>query len=273
MKKKKKNSPKSPFVVANWKMNLLFEETEELILELRENLKNFRKKCRIVVFTSYTSLDRAREILIASKIELGAQDVFWELEGNFTSQISVKMLNELDCKYVIIGHSERRKYAQETDEMVDRKTVACVRNKLTPIVCVGETREQRRERVHHMVVTDQVKKALRYVSPLFSREEVIIAYEPVWSIYPGQLCEPSQAKEMAMVIRQALIDLYPEEIVEKNFSLIYGGSVNEKNVEDYIDSDGYNGVLIGNASLDANKFTKIINKVCIKCKKGQKIPC
>ena len=248
-------------------MNLLYQETEDLIIALRERLKNFYPKCHLVVCPSFPYLDRARQLLIASKIDLGAQDMFWELSGNYTSQISVKMLRELDCHYVIIGHSERKIYAGETDEIVDRKTVVAARNGLIPIVCVGESAEQRRQKVHYMVITDQVKKALRFVNPIFSQEKIIICYEPVWSVYPGQPCDPGKAREMALVIRQALIDLYPEKIVDNNFELIYGGSVDEKNVANYVDGEIFHGVLVGNASLDPERFVKIIKHICYKPKK------
>ncbi len=256
----KKAKKFEPIIVGNWKMNLFYQETEDLIAGLKENLKVFRKDATIIVCPSFPYLDRAHELLIASKIKLGAQDVFWEKDGNFTGEVSVKMLKELGCQYVIIGHSERRGFLGETDEMIDRKAVSALRSKLTPIICVGETKEERRQGIHYMIIHDQVKKALRYVNPVFQNERLIIAYEPVWSIYPGQPCEPNQAKEFAMVIHQALIDLYPHEVVEKSFRVIYGGSINEKNVLDYVDGEHFSGVLVGNASLDADSFTKIIKK-------------
>lgn len=261
MAKKKITGKFEPIIVGNWKMNLDFQGTEDLIVGLRENLKDYRREAAIVVCPSFPYLDRAHELLIASNIKLGAQDVFWEKEGNYTGEVSVKMLKELGCQYVIIGHSERRGFLGETDEMIDRKTVSALRHQLTPIICVGETKEERRQGIHYMVIDDQVKKALRYVNPVFHQERVVIAYEPVWSIYPGQPCEPNQAREFALVINQALIDLYPPEVVERNFRIIYGGSVNEKNVLDYVKDGPFSGILIGNASLDADTFTKIIKKL------------
>lgn len=260
MAKKKKIRKFEPIIVGNWKMNLFYQETEDLIVGLREDLKNYRREATIIVCPSFPYLDRAHELLIASKIKLGAQDVFWEKEGNYTGEVCVEMLKEMGCQYVIIGHSERRNFLRETDEMVDRKTVAALRHQLTPIICVGETKEERRQGIHYMVIDDQVKKALRYVSPIFHNERLIIAYEPVWSIYPGQPCAPNQAKEFAMVIHQTLIDLYPEEVVARNFRIIYGGSVNEKNVLDYVDGEHFSGVLVGNASLAADSFAKIIKR-------------
>jgi len=258
---KNKKNKKESIVVANWKMNLFYQDTEDLIISLREDLKNYRGQTKVVICPSLTYLDRAHEILIASKIKLGAQNVFWEKDGNYTGEISPKMLKELGCQYVIIGHSERRKYLGETDEMIDRKTVNTLRSHLTPIVCVGETKDERRQQVHQMVVTDQVKKALRYLNPIFGREKIIVAYEPVWSIYPGQPCSPEEAKEMSLVIEQALIDLYPEKVIKNNFNIIYGGSINEDNVLDYIDHNHFQGGLVGNASLDHESFYNIIKKL------------
>lgn len=256
-----------PFVVANWKMNLDISESEELIVSLREGLKDFRGKCEIVACPSFCALERMHQLLIASKIFLGAQNVFWEEKGAYTGETSIRMLKEVGCRFVIIGHSERRKYVHEDDEMIDRKMVTVVKNQLTPILCVGETSEQRRQNVQDLLITDQVKKALRYIQLPLVSQKIIIAYEPVWSIYPGQPCEPDQAKEIALVIKQALIDLYPLKIVENFFRIIYGGSVTFANVNDYVDGEIIQGVLIGNASLEADNFIKIIKKVVKNVKK------
>lgn len=236
-------------------------ESEELIINLREDLKDFRGKCEIVACPSFCALERIHQLLIASKIFLGAQNVFWEEKGAYTGETSIRMLKEVGCRFVIIGHSERRKYVREDDEMIDRKMVTIVKNQLTPILCVGETSEQRRQNVQDLLITDQVKRALRYVQPQLISQKMIIAYEPVWSIYPGQPCEPDQAKEISLVIKQALIDLYPLKIVEDYFRIIYGGSITSENVNYYVDKELIEGVLIGNASLQAENFIKIIKKV------------
>jgi len=248
-------------IIANWKMNLFYQPTKDLIARLKKDLDNYSQKVDIVVCPSFPYLEETYKFLKGSGIKLGAQDVFWEVEGNYTGEISPRMLKELGCQYVIIGHSERRKYLKETDEMVDRKTITALRNGLIPIICVGETKDERRQGVHYLVIADQVKKALRYLNPIFKNDKVIVAYEPVWSIYPGQPCEPEEARESAMVVKQTLIDLYPEEIVRNNFRIIYGGSINEKIVLNYIDDKNIQGVLVGSASLKSESFVKIIKKL------------
>jgi len=258
---KKSSADNPPIIIANWKMNLFYPETHALIKALVKETKPMGNKAEIVLCPAFIYLKSAQELLANSNLRLGAQDVFWTTKGNYTSQISAEMLMELDCQYVIIGHSERRQYVKEDYEMIDRKTVAAVRHKLTPIVCVGETMAERQQGVEEVVIEDQVKKALRFIDPIFAHEKLIICYEPVWSISPGRPCQPDEAKEMAMVIRQSLINLYPLKVVENNFRIIYGGSVDENNVKDYVDMENLHGVLVGAASLTAEKFLNLIRKL------------
>ncbi|MFC1662740.1 triose-phosphate isomerase [Patescibacteria group bacterium] len=255
-----KLSDKKTYVVANWKMNTLIEESVKLAEDIKSGLETLTSP-EVIVCPPYLSLISVGEIIKDSSIKLGAQNVFWEDPGNYTGEIAPEMLKEVGVTHVIIGHSERRQNVGETDEMIDKKVAAAIRHQLTPLLCVGETAEERRQGVQHMVITDQVKKALRYIPPPTKRQHLKICYEPVWSIYPGQPCDPDQAKEIATVITQALIDIYPQNVVQENFTIIYGGSVTPENVANYVDREYIHGVLVGTASREPKTFLNIINNI------------
>ncbi|MFH0951894.1 MAG: triose-phosphate isomerase [Patescibacteria group bacterium] len=244
-------------VVANWKMNTLIKESSELTSAINKGLSG-KSGPEVIICPPYTSLLAVSEIIKNGSIRLGALDVFWEENGNYTGEISVPMLMEIGVSHVVIGHSERRQHVGETDEMIDRKVTAVLRHQLTPIICVGETADQRRRGVEFTVIAEQVKLALRYKPPPPRDQKIIVCYEPVWSIWPGQPCDPNQAKEAANVVRQSLVDLYPPAVVEDNFQIIYGGSVDPNNVQDYIDQEVINGVLVGTASRKSESFLEII---------------
>lgn len=249
---------KRPLVLANWKMNLSLNEAEALATELKRRAVRLANIVQIVLLPTYTALERVRLIIRSSAIELGAQDVFWAERGNYTGEVSASQLLELGCRWALIGHSERRSFLNENSELIDRKTAAAVQRGLTPVVCVGETRDQRNQSVQDLVVADQVKSAFRYVRPPFRYQRIVVAYEPVWSIYPGQPCAPADAEAMAQVIRQALIDMYDVRIVTENFSIVYGGSVDAGNVRDYVNENRFDGALVGNATLNASIFLQLL---------------
>ena len=247
-----------PLILANWKMNLSLAEAEALAAELKRRALRLADRVQIVLLPTYTALERVRSVVRSTSFELGSQDVFWAERGNYTGEVSAGQLLELGCRWVLIGHSERRNFLHEDAELIDRKTAAAVQRGLTPVVCVGETRDQRNQSVQDLAVADQVKSAFHYVRPPFRYQRIVVAYEPVWSIYPGQPCEPADAQAMAEVIRQALIDVYDVRIVTDNFSIVYGGSVDASNVRDYVNEDGFDGALVGNASLSATTFIQLI---------------
>ncbi len=252
---------KRPLILANWKMNLNLAEAEALATELKRRTIRLVDAVQIVLLPTYTALERVRAIIRSTALELGSQDVFWAERGNYTGEVSAGQLLELGCRWALIGHSERRNFLREDAELIDRKTAAAVQRGLTPVVCVGETRDQRNQGVQDLVVADQVKSAFRYVRPPFRYQRIVVAYEPVWSIYPGQPCEPADAQAMAEVIRQALIDVYDVRIVTDNFLIVYGGSVDASNVRDYVNEDGFDGALVGNASLSATTFIQLLEAI------------
>ncbi len=247
---------KKPIIIGNWKMKLGIAES----LELAKQLKHIpAKNVDVVVCPSFVSLSGVIDTLRHSSISVGAQDCFWESEGAFTGETSAAYLREIGASYVILGHSERRKYLGETDEMVHKKIKMALTAGLTPIVCVGETFEQRQEGSKDYVLIQQTVKALEGV-PLGADQRVFIAYEPVWVIGSGQAIDPAEAAATHQVIRQSLFDIFPSSVVKSSFSIIYGGSVDANTVNDFTSLENTDGVLVGGASLTADSFRDIIQK-------------
>jgi len=246
---------KKPIIVANWKMNLIGSEAKKIAESIKEQSQNV-KDIDIVLCPSFLDIKEVAETLKNqkdTKLFLGAQDCFWKLKGNFTSGISPAYLESIGCDYVILGNSERRKYFQETDEMINRKVRASLLVGLTPIICVGETMEERRKGIKDYVVLEQISSALRGVN-LRASQKIIIAYEPVWVIDSAQRIEPKEAIYMNKIIIQRMIDLYPLPLVNNNIRFIYGGSINSDNLSSFFEKGLIDGFLIGHASLDAEEF-------------------
>jgi triosephosphate isomerase (TIM) len=246
-----------PIIIANWKMKLGIPETLELTKAISK--KKF-PKAEVVICPSFVSLGEAGSILKRSEIKLGAQDCFWESQGAYTGEVSAYYLREIGCDYVILGHSERRKYLNETDEMVHQKTRMALSANLTPIIGVGETFSQRQEGAKDYILIQQTIKALEGID-LELDKKVIIAYEPVWVIGSGQAIALSEAEAAHQVIRQSLFDIFPSSIVENNFRIIYGGSVDSENVKEFINLENTSGVLVGGASLNPEEFIRLIEAV------------
>lgn len=246
--------PQKPVIIANWKMKLSLAESADLAQEIKKDLDTENE---IVICPSFISLLEVGKILKKSKIKLGAQNCFWESEGAYTGEVSAKQLKESGCEFVILGHSERRQYLKETDEMVHKKIRVALNFGLTPIVCVGETFEQRQDGAKDYVLIQQTIKAFEGIE-IDSDQQIIIAYEPVWVIGSGQAVEPKEAVSAHQVIRQSLFDLFPAVLVENNFRIIYGGSVDSSNVSDFTRLENTAGVLVGGASLKAKDFLALI---------------
>lgn len=255
---------KKPIFIANWKMNLLIKESLALVEQLYESLKDINsEKVETILCPSFTALPALNEMLKrlgAEQFKLGAQDVFWEEKGAFTGEISPKMLEEVGCTYVICGHSERRQHLGETDEMVNKKVKIISKHSLMPIVCVGETYEERQKGIRDVVVARQVGKALEGVE-LFGTKRIIIAYEPVWVIGTGQAVEPEDAEHSHRIILEALRELFSPDVIERHFNIIYGGSVDSTNIKSFIDQENIDGVLVGGASLKADEFVRMIHQI------------
>jgi triosephosphate isomerase len=247
--------------MANWKMNLGIAESLDLARKIVRQCGDDLKRLELVVFPSFPALPGVQAVLGRSGVRLGSQDMFWSDVGSFTGAVSPTQLAEVGCTWSLIGHSERREHLGETDEMIDRKTAAALRFNITPVVCVGETREERNSGRSELIVGNQIRAAFRYVRPPFPSQRIIIAYEPRWSISPGLPCEPDDAKTMALVIRQALIDRYDVDRAYANFTIAYGGSADHANVANYLEGEEIDGVLVGHASQAADRLLPLIAAV------------
>lgn len=244
------------FIIGNWKMSLSYAQAKELAKNVAEVVKP-KADTAVIVCPSTVSLSAVAEEIKTSDILLGAQDCFWEEKGAYTGMNSPQVLAEIGCKYVIIGHSERRQHLGETDDMVNKKIIQARQIGLIPIVCVGETFEQRRNGVKDAVISQQTIKALAGVSP-FVKLPIIIAYEPVWVIGSGQAVEPQEASHACNIIRQAVREVLPDDFFKDNIYTIYGGSVTADNAANIFSQPGIDGVLVGGASLDAGHFNSLI---------------
>ncbi len=245
-----------PFIAGNWKMHMTNEEGVALARRVRD-LVGENRDVEIVIAPPFTSLSDVKRAIEGSTIRLAAQNVFWEREGAFTGEISPPMLKAIGCEYVIVGHSERRRIFGESDEDVNRKLIATLKEGMRPILCVGETIEERRAGKTLEVVRRQVDKGLQGIH---GREikDVIIAYEPVWAIGTGETATPEQAEEVHCSIKEWLFEGFGFEEA-KDCRVIYGGSVKPENIDALMAESNIDGALVGGASLKAESFARIVN--------------
>ena len=240
-------------IAANWKMNKTAQESVSFVNEFRELAKKIKNE--IVISPPFTSLPELNKAIKNTNILLGAQNMHQEEKGAFTGEVSASMLKNSGCEYVILGHSERRAYFNESDELINKKTKTALKNNLRVILCIGETLQQRESNQAMKTVESQLKTCLKNIS----NEEIksiTIAYEPVWAIGTGKTATPEQAEEMHKFIRQMLKKLFNEK-VSRETRIIYGGSVNESNAKELLSMEDIDGALVGGASLDARSFAHI----------------
>ncbi len=251
--------PRPTLVVGNWKMRL----RTGAAIELARALGQLRVPAgiEVVACPSYPALADVRRALVRSKITLGAQDVSAFGPGAHTGDVAAADLASLGCRYVIIGHSERRSAHGETDELIRRKLIAALAHGLSPVLCVGEQAEDRRLGRQHTVVSHQIERALRSVPPPHRRQELVVAYEPVWAISPGGPATPEDAFIMAQVIHQSLVDHYGERLTDSATRILYGGSVAADNVATFIDGDRIRGVLVGAESVEPRHFQHLVSAI------------
>lgn len=242
-------------VAGNWKMNMTVAEAGALVSGLKLELSNFRE-VEVVVCPPFTALASVSQALQGTNMDLGAQNMHWEKSGAYTGEVSPEMLRELFCHYVILGHSERRTYFGETDEIVNRKTKAALAWGLHPIVCVGETLTQREAGEVEQVITTQVRGSLAGLS---AREilDTVIAYEPVWAIGTGKTATSAQAQDVHALIRKVLAGMF-DEAVAQGVRIQYGGSVKPANAKELFSMPDIDGGLIGGAALKADSFVAIV---------------
>lgn len=244
-------------IAGNWKMNNDLQRSVNLIEELKSKLANKTVNCDVVICPPFTSLYEAKKIIDGSIIKLGAQNMFYEDSGAFTGEISAPMLKSVGCEYVILGHSERRTIFGEKDEMINKKVRKAISQNLKPILCVGETLEEREKDVTEKVVKRQIEKGLNYVTP-DEVLSVIIAYEPVWAIGTGKTATPEQAQEVHAFIRKLLASMYSKDFAEL-IPIQYGGSVKPDNAKELLSQKDIDGALVGGACLKADSFIGIID--------------
>ncbi|MBU1037231.1 triose-phosphate isomerase [Patescibacteria group bacterium] len=249
---------KNNIIIANWKMSLSHKEAQGLLRDLikKYNIKE-QGRNELVICPSFVTLAEASKKIAETKMILGAQDCFWEDEGPFTGEVSPTVLKELGCQYVIIGHSERRKFLTEDDEMINKKVKSALKNDLAPVVCVGEKFEERQVGDKDFIIMQQVKKALNGVE-LNKGQKLIVAYEPVWVIGSGQAVSSEEAEHTNQVVRQILLDQFPVEVMDNQVYLIYGGSINLYNIKQFLNEATIDGALIGTASLEAESFWGLV---------------
>lgn len=242
-------------IVGNWKMNKTVSEAIRLSSELKLQLRDVTE-CDVVIAPPFTALYAVYQVIENTPIILGAQDTFWEEEGAYTGEISPRMLREVGCKYVIVGHSERRRYFKEDNLSCNRKIKAAINADLIPIYCVGETIEERESGRTFFVVEEQLVEGLKGVE-LTDGKEMVIAYEPVWAIGTGKNATPQEAQEVHGFIRKLIGEIFKERIA-LNMRILYGGSVTPENAGDLMGQKDVDGLLVGGASLKASSFAKIV---------------
>ena len=242
-------------IAGNWKMNKTATEAAELIDALIPAVKD--AGCEVVICVPFTDLVTAVAKTKGTNIHVGAENVHFEKSGAFTGEISADMLVDLGVEYVIVGHSERRQYFAETDQTVNKRTLAALNAGLKVILCVGESLQQREEGVTEELVRMQTKIALRDVTAE-QMANVVIAYEPIWAIGTGKTATADQAQEVCAAIRKVVGELYGEDAA-KALTVQYGGSMNAKNAEELLGKPDVDGGLIGGASLKADQFAIIVD--------------
>ncbi len=246
-----------PVIVGNWKMNKNIVESASLVKELKDFVRGI-EGVDIVVCPSFTSLWVTKEIINGTNIHLGAQNMYWETKGAFTGETSPLMLKDIGCEYVILGHSERRQYLKETSEEVARKTEAALSVNLIPIVCVGEKLEEKESGKTESIIKQEIKALFSKIdSTLIAR--IIIAYEPIWAIGTGRSSNSQDANLIVKFIRELFSSEYGSKIAER-IKILYGGSVDPKNIKEFMNEPEIDGALVGGASLHALSFSQIVKE-------------
>ncbi|MDY6065005.1 MAG: triose-phosphate isomerase [Finegoldia sp.] len=245
-----------PIIAGNWKMNKTVSESVDFCKDLKKiNLSDAVEKVIIAPFTSLYSIS---ELLKDSDIKVGAQNVYYEKSGAYTGEVSLDMLSDLNVDYVILGHSERRNIFKEDNELINKKLKAVLDSKVKPILCCGESLEEREGNKHKDKIKSQIESALDGMKEDELTDKLVIAYEPIWAIGTGKTASSDDAEEMCAYIRNLISDLYSSSLAEKT-RIQYGGSVKPENIVDIMGKENIDGALVGGASLDPLSFSKLIN--------------
>jgi triosephosphate isomerase len=246
---------RTPIIAGNWKMHYTVEEAVKTIEALKPLVKD--AKCEVVVCPTFVCLDAVVKAAAGSNIKVGAQNVHFEEKGAFTGEVAPGMLEALKVDYVVIGHSERRQYFNETDETVNKKLKACYAHNLVPILCVGESLEERESNITEEVIEKQIKLDLLGLTKE-QVETLVIAYEPIWAIGTGKTATADQANETIAFIRKCVTNFFGAEVAEK-VRIQYGGSVKPSTIKEQMEKSDIDGALVGGASLVPADFAGIVN--------------
>ena len=243
-----------PFIAGNWKMNTTVPEAEKLVHDMLDTLNRI-EGVEKVLCPPFVSLVTLRELLKGSSVKLGAQNMYFEARGAYTGEVSPLMLREL-CEFVILGHSERRRYFGETDRIVNRKIKAALENGLKPILCVGEKLEENEAGRTEEVIDKQLNQGLNSVEPT---RNIVVAYEPIWAIGTGKAASAEQAAATIKFIRNTIAKLWNKNIA-RDLRILYGGSVTSHNIAEFISQPEIDGALVGGSSLKPTEFSSIIKQ-------------
>lgn len=245
---------RKPIIAGNWKMNKTSKEAAQFILEFRDKVKD--AKCEVVICPAFTSLAQVITLVENTDIKVGAQNMYYEESGAYTGEVSPTMLRELGVKYVIIGHSERRQYFKESDEVINKKVKAAFIYDLIPILCVGETLEDRESGKTFDLIKNQLTLDLESVDPE-NVSNMVIAYEPIWAIGTGKTATAKDANEVIAFIRKTVTELCGAD-AGNNVRIQYGGSVKPTTIKEQMAQSDIDGALVGGASLNADDFAQIV---------------
>ena len=246
-----------PLIVGNWKMNKTIQKTADFCLLLKEEVAALQgREAEVAVAPPFTALHAAAQALLGSSVAVAGQDVFWAESGAFTGEISPKMLANAGCRFGIVGHSERRQYFHETDDSVNKKTAALMKEGLVPIVCLGETLAERQGGITFSVVERQTREGLKGLA-VKAPTDLVIAYEPLWAIGTGQTATPQQVQEVQAFIRKLLGQIFSASLAGGS-RILYGGSVKPENIAELMTMEDVDGALVGGASLEVKSFVQII---------------
>jgi triosephosphate isomerase len=245
---------RKPLMVGNWKMNKTVAEAVSVARVLKSSIADVTNT-EVLICPAFTALYAVNSEVRGSNISIGAQDIFWEPKGAFTGEISSTMIKDVGCSYVLIGHSERRQYFNETNETVNKKIKTALVAGLTPVICVGETLKEREQDITFKVIEKQIKEGLAGLI-VQQAAVIVIAYEPVWAIGTGKSATPDQAQEVHAFIRKVYSQMYGA--ASQRIRILYGGSVNSTNVFDIIKRLDIDGALVGGTSLEAESFAKLV---------------
>ncbi len=244
-----------PIIAGNWKMHMTEKEAIEFVDQLKDKVSG--TDIEVVICPPYTILNKLTEITKNTNISIGAQNMHWEEKGAFTGEISPLMLKDMEIDYCIIGHSERRQYFNETNETVNKKLIFALKHGIKPILCVGETQDQRKAGETEELIKTQVIDAFKFISPE-DAVGIVVAYEPIWAIGTGETATPEQANDVIAYIRETIKEIFNENISEE-IRIQYGGSVKPDNIVELMNQTDIDGALVGGASLKADSFSELVN--------------